>query len=633
MPKDRARAAFDFNNGTLVSDRYRVIRHIGKGGYGVVYEVEHLELGKRFALKVLNLKRSEEKEKMERFRREAISTSKIAHPNIVSVTDFGTTSSGRVYYVMELLHGHRLSSILKRKGMLSFSRALPILAATCHALHEAHKVGVVHRDMKPSNIFITPAEDIQRGTARDFVKILDFGLAKVMESSSSQKRLTADGQALGTLGYIAPELLKGEQVDYKADIYSLGCTAFEMFSGRPVFVGNPIEVANAHVQTPPPRVLELNPAARMPEQMEAIIARCLRKDPDSRYPSLNDMLEDLRELARTMLTPEGHTWVGAYEARQRKLKPSDSWDVNGEESFWWENLPSGSIELDKLPTSGESVDASPQPPPSPEAHNYVLLVESDRSLSGYIKRELAEHGYQVKLAEGRQAVDIAKATPPGLILLSVELPDISGYAVCSRLKKQAALKNVPVILMSFDETDEVFKLHQRLPLHAESYLVKPFSGRELLGEVEKLFGTGEREMKVSQEIRPQAHEFSYEETTRVGKRAIGGIMSGSTGRILVIVLALVTALALGLTIYVEMSRHEGSSDASLVIHVDPPGAQVRLDGAPLDKRGAVRLVNDLRTGWITLEATHPSCKADNRRIQLKHGQTSLVRIELKCGSE
>ena len=287
---------------------------------------------------MLNQQFSRGAKMIRRFRQEALATAKTEHPNIVSVTDFGTTTSGQVYLVMELLQGETLLKVLRRDKVMTLSRAIPLLAAACHALDTVHKQGIVHRDLKPANIFLVPQEDIQRGRRKDLVKILDFGLAKVVQESLEERPISQSGKAYGTAGYMAPELLRGAEVTPSADIYSLGCIAFEMFAGGPVFTGKkPMSLAVAHCKQRAPLVRQRAPLARIPDALEQLIDRCLRKDPKQRVASCRELLEQLRELTRTLLTSEGTTRVETFGAPSRG-GAGDGWRIDTTKQTWWEDF-------------------------------------------------------------------------------------------------------------------------------------------------------------------------------------------------------------------------------------------------------------------------------------------------------
>jgi serine/threonine protein kinase len=236
-----------------VDGRYRVIELIGEGGMGKVYLAEHVEIGKRVALKVLHPSYSRMPDLVERFRREARAASKIGHPNIVDVTDSGTTADGSVYFVMEYLEGVELGSVIEREGALDIARALRITGQICRALAAAHRESIIHRDLKPENIFL-----ITRDGSPDVVKVLDFGIAKTTEAEAArERRLTSPGMAMGTPEYMAPEQAAGRPADARCDVYALGAILYEMVTGVPPYSGdNFMEILNKKAtQDPAPPII------------------------------------------------------------------------------------------------------------------------------------------------------------------------------------------------------------------------------------------------------------------------------------------------------------------------------------------------------------------------------------------
>ena len=226
--------------GQLVDGRYRVNRLIGEGGMGRVYEAEHVEIGKRVAIKVLHPAYSRFPEVVARFRREARAASRIGHPNIVDVTDSGTTATGAVYFVMEYLEGCDLADVIQRERALGVERAVNIAVQLCRALEAAHAVNVIHRDLKPENIFLAA-----RTGHADFVKVLDFGIARQIEMEIAHPKLTKPNVAMGTPEYMAPEQAAGKPADARADIYAAGAIVYEMLTGTSPHHGdNAMEVLN-----------------------------------------------------------------------------------------------------------------------------------------------------------------------------------------------------------------------------------------------------------------------------------------------------------------------------------------------------------------------------------------------------
>jgi serine/threonine protein kinase len=272
--------------GATLDGRYRVIRLIGEGGMGRVYEGEHIEIGKRVAIKVLHPRYSEMPEVVARFRREARAASRIGHPNIVDVTDFGTTASGAVYFVMEFLEGADLADVIEREKVLGLDRAVHIAIQLARALEAAHTANVIHRDLKPENIFL-----VARAGHPDFVKVLDFGIARHLELEHG-KRLTRPDMAMGTPEYMAPEQAAGKPTDGRADVYAAGAILYEMLTGSSPHPGdNAMEILNKKATEIPTPVGELRPD--VPRALSDIIDRSLARDPLKRQQSMAELAKEL----------------------------------------------------------------------------------------------------------------------------------------------------------------------------------------------------------------------------------------------------------------------------------------------------------------------------------------------------
>ncbi len=263
--------------GVQVDGRYRVIELLGEGGMGKVYLAEHIEIGKRVALKVLHPSYSRMPDLVERFRREARAASKIGHPNIVDVTDSGTTSDGSVYFVMEYLEGVELGSVLDRGGPIDVARSLKIAGQICRALSAAHAQGIVHRDLKPENIFL-----ITRGGEADVVKVLDFGIAKTTEAEAArERRLTSPGMAMGTPEYMSPEQAAGRPADARCDVYALGAILYEMVTGDAPYSGdNFMEILTKKATQDPPPPSQLRP--ELHDQVSDLVMQAMARNPDDR---------------------------------------------------------------------------------------------------------------------------------------------------------------------------------------------------------------------------------------------------------------------------------------------------------------------------------------------------------------
>ncbi|HEX2571515.1 MAG TPA: protein kinase [Polyangia bacterium] len=265
--------------GKVLAGRYRLDKLIGKGGMGWVYEAEHVEIGKKVAVKVLRPRYSNDAEQVARFRSEARAASLIGHPNIIDVLDFGTTDQGNFFLVMELLQGCDLAEVLQQEVRLSPSRAVHICAQVCRAVAAAHEAGIIHRDLKPGNIFLA-----QRDGNIDFVKVLDFGIATSM-TEGGMRRLTAPGLAIGTPEYMAPEQASGGSIDQRVDVYAVGAILYEMLTGTPPHGGgNALTVLSRKVAEMPLSPRELN--QEIPESLAEAVMGALERDPVRRIGSM-----------------------------------------------------------------------------------------------------------------------------------------------------------------------------------------------------------------------------------------------------------------------------------------------------------------------------------------------------------
>ncbi len=283
--------------GAVIDERYRVIRRIGEGGMGIVYEVEHIVIEKRLALKVLRDDYSKRPDVVARFRQEAKSASRIGSEHIVDISDFGETPSGASYFVMELLDGEDLSDTLAREGTLPLARTVDILCQCARSLASAHAKGIVHRDMKPENIFL-----IRRDDRPDFVKIVDFGIAKMSDLETPGqpgRKLTKTGMIFGTPEYMSPEQAAGRSLDHRVDIYALGVIFFELLTGRVPFTGDTfMGILTQHMFEEPPRLSQANPSVKVPDSVEAFVQRALAKEPNDRFATCDEFIEVLEQAVR-----------------------------------------------------------------------------------------------------------------------------------------------------------------------------------------------------------------------------------------------------------------------------------------------------------------------------------------------
>ncbi|MDP1919225.1 MAG: protein kinase [Myxococcales bacterium] len=281
-----------FNTGDVIEGRYRVTSRIAAGGMGEVYKVEHVELGKPLAMKVMLPGLNADQEFINRFKIEAVAASRIGHQNIIDISDFGRTGDGRFFFVMEFLDGMTLSSLVHRQGQQSPGRAVSLVLQVARALAAAHELHIVHRDLKPDNVMV-----MQRPGNPDLVKVLDFGVARVQVDNESIGQ-TAAGIVVGTPQYMSPEQAKAIVVDVRSDIYSLGLILHELMTGKPAFTGEtPPIVMVKQVTEPPPPLPDW-----VPEDLKDLVFDMLEKDPADRPQQMKEVVQTLDGLHRTLKT-------------------------------------------------------------------------------------------------------------------------------------------------------------------------------------------------------------------------------------------------------------------------------------------------------------------------------------------
>lgn len=273
--------------GSLLGDRYRVVKRLARGGMGTVYEGLQEDLGRRVALKIVHPSLARHHATLERFRLEAVAAASLAHPHIVQVTDFQVDGPGPPFLVMDLLVGSSFEDVCRSEGPLAPRRVAVIATQVLDALAAAHQAGLVHRDLKPSNVFLTSLSGVP-----DVVKLLDFGVAKMHESEEFQ-RLTAAGALVGTPLFMAPEQARGEDVDGRADLYSLGMCMYLALTGHVPFpVGDQAELLQAIQDREPVPIRTLRPDCE--PALADIVAQAMDKDPRRRFQTANAMLGALR---------------------------------------------------------------------------------------------------------------------------------------------------------------------------------------------------------------------------------------------------------------------------------------------------------------------------------------------------
>lgn len=319
---------------------------IARGGMGKVYRAEQVPLGREVALKVLhpNYSGDSDPEFHKRFFLEASTTAKLTHPNTVSIFDYGRTDDDVYYIAMELLDGKTLHRALRESGPMEPARILHIAAQICRSLREAHEHGVIHRDLKPANIYL-----VVHGDESEFVKVLDFGLVKSLEDTGED--LTQTGLFMGSPKYMSPEQIRGERVDGRADIYSLGIIMYEMLTGKvPFDRTNSVNILMAHVHEPPPPMADINPNVTIPPLFEQVILKAIAKRPDDRYASMDALLLALKEAADPLINS----------------------DTSGRVSL----SSTGAFRASDPPRALRATPSSPLsiPPPTPRRHTPTVII-------------------------------------------------------------------------------------------------------------------------------------------------------------------------------------------------------------------------------------------------------------------
>ncbi|MBT8493086.1 MAG: protein kinase, partial [Deltaproteobacteria bacterium] len=298
--------------GQVVGARYLLTDKLGEGGSGTIYAGEHVTLRRKVAVKVLHHELSRDDLSVERFRREATTVAEIENPHIVQIHDFGRTEDDRLYLAMEFLEGETLDARLEREVTLAPDVAVEIILQLAEALMEAHAIGYVHRDLRPRNIFLSK----RRGKA-NYVKLLDFGLAKLVDSDAGEAAMTSLGMTFGDPKYMSPEQARGDSFDRRADIYALGCIAYEMLTGSPPFVGGKVfDILTRHVEESPKPPHELR--AEIPAWLSTTVLQMLAKGVDDRFVTVYRLAEALQAGA------EEGVAMPADEARRIETVPPPS---------------------------------------------------------------------------------------------------------------------------------------------------------------------------------------------------------------------------------------------------------------------------------------------------------------------
>jgi len=275
--------------GQVVADRYHVVKKLGEGGMGQVYLAEHVKMGRRSAIKVMNPSMVHDPDAVARFNREAANASRINHPNVCAIYDFGETPDGLIYLAMEFIEGEPLTDVLERDGALPLPRATAIFLQTAEALQAAHDLGIVHRDLKPDNIMLTG-----RKGGGDTVKVVDFGIAKAVGGDQAGQKVTKTGLVVGTPEFMSPEQLSGDPLDGRSDLYSLALVFFRTLTGGLPFQATSVqETMIKRLTDEPAKLAAARPDLSFPAGLQTVLDTALARTPAQRYQTVVKFAADV----------------------------------------------------------------------------------------------------------------------------------------------------------------------------------------------------------------------------------------------------------------------------------------------------------------------------------------------------
>jgi tRNA A-37 threonylcarbamoyl transferase component Bud32 len=378
--------------GDIVAGRYRVVGLIGAGAMGTVYRAEHVQISKVMAIKLLHQELHQNPENVARFHREAEAASRLNHPNTVQVFDFGRTSTGSLYLVMEYVDGDDLGKVIGKEGVIPFGRVAYLCAQVAGSVADAHAAGVIHRDLKPENIVIAAGRDGERPM------VLDFGLAKLFEGNV-EAQVTSSGTIVGTPYYMSPEQIHGHELDGRSDVYAMGAIMYECVVGKPPFdAPNPVGVLSKHLSEDPVPPSQRSPSS-VPREADEIIMRCLEKDPAHRYQSAEELRQALIQYLNTVGSSDWRLSTVAISSREsgtRKVEGLDSMFTRKRRRWVWGLLllaVAGAATVWVLGMRGPS-----EREPNHLAERATRLPQGVE-MEGYLGRRLSEASGDVDLFE------------------------------------------------------------------------------------------------------------------------------------------------------------------------------------------------------------------------------------------
>jgi CheY-like chemotaxis protein/predicted Ser/Thr protein kinase len=427
---------------------YRIEERIGRGGMGVVYRAQHMNLQRRAAIKIIAPEFAETKGFRSRFIREARIAAALQHPNIVTVYDAGQAGQ-TLYIAMQFIRGSDLAAILRDETRLRPYRAIDVCRQVASALDAAHGMGLIHRDVKPGNVLIEGRR----------AYLTDFGLTK--RSGSTKTALTQAGELVGTIHYVAPEQIEGAQVDARTDVYSLACLLFHCLTGDvPFSRDTDVAVIYAHLSETAPRLSDVRP--ELPAGLDAVIAKGLEKSPDRRFQSCSDLMS----AARVVLDAAGPL--------------ADSMSGRG--------VPAGGDAPAVATAVGRAVPAGDRPTvvPDSERRARMLLAGLDLRTRAIVQVAVGDR-CEVELApDGEDLVEAVRDRRPDLVVLDWNAPDLASRDIVDGLRDDPVAREAKVLLVV---RDKQARSHEVARADADETLATPFSPLQLQVKLRKLLGT------------------------------------------------------------------------------------------------------------------------------------------------
>ncbi len=312
--------------GQVIADRYHVMKKLGEGGMGQVYLAEHVKMGRKSAIKVMNPSLMHDPEAIARFNREAGNASKITHPNVCAVYDFGETPDGLIYLAMEFVEGEPLTDALERDGALPLPRATAIFKQTADALQAAHDLGIVHRDLKPDNIMLARGRD-----GSDVVKVVDFGIAKAVGGDEAGQKVTKTGLVVGTPEFMSPEQLSGDRLDGRSDLYSLALVYFRMLTSQLPFQADTVqETMIKRLTDEPKKLAEVRPDLQFPSGLQPVLDAALSRTPAERYQTVAKFADDVLGVVQLVRATRGGVAPATREVVEGRTQLLDSHETKAQ---------------------------------------------------------------------------------------------------------------------------------------------------------------------------------------------------------------------------------------------------------------------------------------------------------------